>query len=308
MEHYAGETVTDRPYSNMAWITAGNPAEERHNFVPVDGKYRGYVVGGTHDIKRIVTGATAHVDGVLVVFVAPKPPSIGKGQVVVGWYRNARFFSKPKRKHGRCYSCECELDHAVCLQVSERKWPVPSTGPQCMASATKRFYEPGIGWMERIRQQIARYRRSTLAGGVDDQAAFEAQATVEAGQGYETNGNLRRKIELYAERHAIKYYTKSRHWSLQSHPGKPYDLEFTKGKQRIWVEVKGTRGSPDSVFLTANELDFYSAKHPHSELYILHSIGMRAGGPCGGKRLRKPKFKPQKQDCVPLVYRYWLRR
>ncbi len=63
---------------------------------------------------------------------------------------------------------------------------------------------------------------------------------------------------------------------------RPYDLECVKGKAKLFVEVKGTQSSGESIFLTAGEVR-YAIEHANSmALFVLHSIYVDENGSTSG--------------------------
>jgi hypothetical protein len=82
----------------MSYVTGNEgPVYERYNFEPAGGWVYGYFAhsrGTVCHIEKVAPDeATAdHLDDVLIVFVAKRPPEFGKRQTVVGWYRDAILY------------------------------------------------------------------------------------------------------------------------------------------------------------------------------------------------------------------------
>jgi len=57
---------------------------------------------------------------------------------------------------------------------------------------------------------------------------------------------------------------------------KPFDLLCTKGDAELHVEVKGTTGAGEAIFLTFNEVEHACANSDRMALFILHSIELRS--------------------------------
>jgi hypothetical protein len=72
----------------------------------------------------------------------------------------------------------------------------------------------------------------------------------------QTDPELRRKIEVAAEKRVIEYYEKK---GYETNPvqteNKGWDFEFTKGDEILYVEVKGRSSNDISAELTPNEYE-----------------------------------------------------
>lgn len=58
----------------------------------------------------------------------------------------------------------------------------------------------------------------------------------------------------------------------------PCDLLCTRDSRQLWVEVKGTSGSPGRVMVTRNEVLLARTQHPHTALIVVHGIRIEYDG------------------------------
>jgi hypothetical protein len=83
-----------------------------------------------------------------------------------------------------------------------------------------------------------------------------AKKPLAAAQGPLANSEIRKKVELYAEDHAIEYFS-ANGWEVQrvGQEKRGYDLECTNDANEVLhIEVKGTRTQGEKVELTENEV------------------------------------------------------
>ena len=213
MTFYKGD-ASDQPISHMAYVRqAEGPVGERFNFAPIQGRLFGYVAPSgeaPYQLGRIDPSAQGadRLDGVLLVFMAARPPEFGGGKVVVGWYRNATLYPdwrKPRRSdrylHNRKnweYCCECKAKDAVLLPSRLRNWQVPR-GRGGMRQAKVRYLDARQGWMRRLVSQIAQYRGPSLtqdpAAEAEDVAALRAEVVHAGSQGFALDSRMRGLIE-----------------------------------------------------------------------------------------------------------------
>jgi hypothetical protein len=92
--------------------------------------------------------------------------------------------------------------------------------------------------------------------GPADGSGQPARPRRSAGPGRQMNPELRRKIERWAEDHAIEYFA-GLGWTTFERVGfvRPYDLEFkNEAGETLHVEVKGTQNRGEKVELTDGEV------------------------------------------------------
>lgn len=126
-------------------------------------------------------------------------------------------------------------------------------------------------------------------------------------QGRVSDVAVRRAVELRAmavtaERYVEEGWIVTDVSSAQSH-----DLLCTRGPERLLVEVKGTAGLGDRVFLTANEVLLAQGPKP-TALAIVSLVELSQDGEAvvahgGALRIIDP-WSPAKGDLQPVTYRY----
>ena len=243
---------------------------EYYNFQNSAGKVYGYVMraSGTVDLSRIYGDAVDDdvLNDVTVVFTAT--PSSG-GRRVVGWYRHAKVHSSYQNYINKDrkikvsaeewgsndkqvgYYAEAEAENAVCLPIDERN--------------DERLFIPhgkdGAGndpvwYADKERGRL--YSRELLSF-INEYEIKEARRKNKEEIRRRNSIEHRKTVETKAVETVIQYYQKRGYKckSVESE-NKGWDLEVRKGKEKLYVEVKGLSGSEISVDLTCNEY-----KHMH---------------------------------------------
>jgi hypothetical protein len=135
-------------------------------------------------------------------------------------------------------------------------------------------------------------------------------------QGLLRNAAIRRAVELYAEDRAIEHFT-ARGWTVDrvGHLKLGYDLECRNSAgQSLHVEVKGTQGRGEEVFLTRNEVFHLSADAAcpsQHALYVLSKIMVTGTGGIDRKSGKRTRLFPWSMDMsllTPMVYSYRMPR
>ncbi len=127
-------------------------------------------------------------------------------------------------------------------------------------------------------------------------------------QGFRISPEIRKAIE----NHAIEM-AKS-HFRAQGYKinvlGKPYDLRCCRGKEIVFVEVKGTSTGGDQILLTPNEVDFARQNQNRMTLFVVHGIQVEgtAQNPSvsGGMVRIIQNWKPDEDALVAVGYWYAL--
>lgn len=123
-------------------------------------------------------------------------------------------------------------------------------------------------------------------------------------QGFEPDPKVRRAIEMAAVGKARRHYT-GKGYTVEE-LGKPYDLECTKGRATLLVEVKGSRGPATKILLTPNEVEV--ARKRKMELFVVHSMTVAKAGrrvvAKGGKVQLVSPWRPDLRRLKPVVYVY----
>lgn len=134
MKFYQGPKLGDEKPIGGGSYNAKEIGHEVYNFLNIGGKVYGYFQPHMKEpyeinLARIEQGYSADkIDHVLVVWFARNP--IGKGQVVIGWYKNATVFrsiqtpaSLPRREEYDYNIQACTKD-CVLLPISKRRFPI----------------------------------------------------------------------------------------------------------------------------------------------------------------------------------------
>jgi hypothetical protein len=144
---------------------------------------------------------------------------------------------------------------------------------------------------------------------ISDQDGGEGRGPLK--QGRMMDPDLRRKIELKAEDHAVAYFT-GQGWTVRrvGRLKRGYDLECTNASgATLHVEVKGTRTNGDKILVTANEvLHVREAEQCGAEhaLYILSQIQVEQESTIvrctGGQANRIWPWTINDHDLLPIQY------
>ena len=130
-----------------------------------------------------------------------------------------------------------------------------------------------------------------------------------AGQGYEKDEKVRKAIELYAMKRAIKIYENNGYVVEDTSAHESFDLLCKKeGFKDRKVEVKGTRGLGDSIILTYNEVKSAQDNSTITDLLIVFSVILDRTEKTikvkGGQVKHIQNWIPQDQDLKPSQYNY----
>lgn len=211
-----------------------------------------------------------------VVFIAPHPD--GRGQVVVGWYKNATVFHKHYEtanhpgEYG--YICTANENDATLLPGESRDFPV-ERGKGFPGQANIWYSDQDDASVSEFKQKLREY--------------IDAPETLRA-------RNIRRKadaeeislIEKAAVRHVWEFYEKQGYTikSVERY-GCGWDLEAVKNDEQLLLEVKGHKGGEFHFELTPNEYEKMQTKQAQYRV-------------CGVLRaLTKPElkvFSPEKHN------------
>ncbi len=267
-------------------LIGGGKWNEQHiggevfNFRAIDGLLYGYVEPkGTINIGRIDPGhdSAEKVNHTLVVFVARRP---GGGQVIVGWYEDALVLHQCVRWDGRAYR---PTDKRVAS--AGRHWNVRTKASKgLLVSKHMRTFdgipavEGGMGqanvcyvydrngalkkqpWIARAVEHVRSYDgpnllTDPLADTEEELATASAETSAASeGQGFAQDPKQRRAVENLAMSRAMAHFRKRFNRVIDVHANHAYDLHCSGAKSKLKVEVKGTTGGGDTVFLTRGEV------------------------------------------------------
>lgn len=288
MERYDGpDTIT----GGGAYITANGVGGEVFNFKPSRGKCYGYAMSlhfAGVNLRRLDDTRTwsrgDELTGVDVVFIAKRP---GVGQVVVGWYRNATVFHQQYRvRRGsipgmsadgagirRQFLCVASAENVFLLPEDARTFEVPAAqaGHKGFPGQSNVWYPGHHGDQTSVKafaKKLQRYIRTTAAQ-TSDEDEYEAPGSGGGKGGGKRTSRPDTAHNAAVEQGAVDAVTASleaQGYAVVSVEveNKGWDLEATKGKTTLYIEVKGTAGAAIYFELTPNE---YRRLQEHAERY-----------------------------------------
>jgi hypothetical protein len=260
-----------------AWVGKHGVGHEMYNFAPVRGVLYGSVQppGGREiNISRLGAAANdAFVDDVTVVWVAKDPKA---GLRVIGWYRRARVFrfwqppppgakravrSKRDQAH---YLVSAKEHDCHLLDRESRTFPIPRNRVGAMGQANVWFAESPLG--RATIRKVETFMRAVAATG-------------RRGKRVPARVDVDRKVavELAAIRAVTAYYTAQgfRVRDIQR-DNAGWDLEATRRRETLLVEVKGLSGSEPCADLTPNEFHHMQRRSKAYRLCIVtHALDPR---------------------------------
>ncbi|PRQ03124.1 DUF3883 domain-containing protein [Enhygromyxa salina] len=169
---------------------------------------------------------------------------------------------------------------------------------------------PEIQALVRVIERAPKYDTQPLLTSTSQDAARTGtkRASASNGQGFEQDVQTKLAVEEYAMRQAEKHYAQL---GWQAHrrdkeKGLGYDIEFTKDKQRLCVEVKGTRTAGARVIVTSNEVEQAHAESERSVLFVVADIKVSEGLICsGGQVSLYERWDPKAREKLLMVKDYW---
>lgn len=295
MARYDGpDTIT----GGGAYIAANGVGGEVFNFKPSRGKCYGYAMSRHFsgvNLRFLDDSRTwarnDELPGVDVVFIARRP---GHGQVVVGWYRNATVFHRQYRvRRGtipgmspmsgmtgagandtrRQFLCTARNDDVCLLPEDERTFEVPAApaGNKGFPGQSNVWYpaqnedESGVtAFVKRLQHYIATTKVEHDLGA-DEEGAPANNGNGGGGRKGQPDAAHNAAVEQAAVVSTTAHYT-ALGFTVKSveSENRGWDLEATKGKTGLYVEVKGTAGPAIYFELTPNE---YGRLKDHAPRY-----------------------------------------
>lgn len=233
-----------------------HPAKRKHeifNFMPINGKYYGYVRSrGALNLQAIdqnCPDVADRLDGVLVVWVATHPKNGGRR--IVGWYKNAtvyRELRESKNELRKSYAYNVRAKVSDCTLI-----------PPCYRNGDMAVpHEPGfIGqaniWYPNKYMHIPTVKKY-IASVLDYIDNYNEKNEVADEQARQTDAQEKKRVEKKAVELVTKHY-KSLGYTVISveKDNIGWDLNAFNGKESLKLEVKG-RGCDDiDVMITRNE-------------------------------------------------------
>jgi hypothetical protein len=274
MKEYRGITENDYPINGGKFIEKHGYGHEVLNFKKIGQFVYGYVQAkdGTININRLDPDADEYTDNVLVVWRAKSK----EGSVIIGWYKDARVYREeqdpPKSRKFKYknktmtpgYHIRALAQNATLIPVNNRVFPVPVTHKGFGSQTFVSYLERDNNEVKKFKEQLKQY-------------------IIDVGNGeYSPPNKGKRKpidqeskllIEKTAIDKSIEYY-RERGYDVESveKDNVGYDLLATKGKAKIFIEVKGTsvKEIKDiSIGLTPNEYKKSKLSHQKYRICIV---------------------------------------
>jgi hypothetical protein len=273
-------------------------------------------------LERIDSSAADadELNRVLVIFVARRPQG---GQVIVGWYRDAkllraRTLRSPGKPAGYGHFCSAGRHNCILLPNENRSVEIPS-GAGGMGQSNVCYPLAANGeakraaWMQQVLKFIDDYDASNILDRPEVDAEQESAAAAEKalarskGQGFARTPAERRALENHAMVAAERYFQQQGFRVEDVSARRSYDLVCKKGQTELHVEVKGTTTDGDAVVLTNNEVKHACDPRNSCVLFVLHSIRLKGRTAAGGKQRVLRPWQPQQRHLTPVSYTYRLR-
>lgn len=244
MRSYTG-LRNDTAIGGGAYIKKNKWGHEIFNFSPLKGQVFGYVAAqGDINIDRLgADSSDDFIEGVTVVWTATRPTG---GNVIIGWYKNATLYrsmqNQPRafRNSKILYSVVCPQKKATLLTEDERIFEIPR--------GKGGFGQRNIWYAFNNKKYVSKVLDYINKGKLPKVRARGV------GSSFQVDSLKRRKVEKVAINKICEYYQGLGYRITSVEEEKVgWDLEATKGRTRLMLEVKGLSGDDISVQLTHNE-------------------------------------------------------
>ena len=263
MNYYKGQNDSDRIVNGGEYVATNKTGHEVKNFLPIRNYLYGYVrpSGKTINIAKLgAEPSTKYADDVTIVFTATP---LSGGNVVVGWYRDARVWSHEQRDEGRLYFARANRDNCTLLEVDQRDFPVPRAGHP---NVTWGIGQSNIRYVEE-KDETEKFIRD-LRRYLEDPSKTVVPSPKSSDLPRQSDPDRRVKVEKAAIDCVTKHYKGYRCISVERE-NKGWDLEFFRGSLHLLVEVKGCSGHAAVVELTPNEYKAMRRKRHQYRLAIV---------------------------------------
>jgi len=292
MKFYQGPKPGDEKPIGGGSYNTDEIGSEAYNYLSINGFLYGYFQPHNEiNLSRIEQGCTNDkIDEVLVIWFATNP--IEKGQVVVGWYKNATVFrsiQSPdtlRQRENYCYNIRASNKDCVLLPISKRKFPVghgikgKKEGNPGQANAFYVLDDQGNpkdlnnldnAWITKVVEYIENYSGSTIASPEDE---IQEDILTPGRQGFQSDVEIRLMIESHAMNVCKQYYLNKGYKVEDVSATHSCDFIITKNGENRFIEVKGTQTSGNTIILTKNEVSLSREQGGNMILFIVHSIAM----------------------------------
>jgi len=264
MAHYRGITDNDMIVGGGSYDP--NDKHEVYNFLDIEGKYYGYVQNGKTDLARIEGQEINedHLDDVLVVWTAPNKKS--GGRYIVGWYKHATVFAEymesasMERKY-YSYNIIADAKDCTLVPVDSREKKVP-TGNGFMGQNLV-WYADGMtkNCTPVDKARVLQFKKEVLSyiENYSDKQKKKNSKIVDT--------DLKVKVEKSAIEYVSNHYQSLGYTILDvQKENKGWDLEASKGRSTLKIEVKGLAGNAMDFLLSKNEYEKMRASE-NREIY-----------------------------------------
>lgn len=267
MSHYRGNNPNDKIVGGGSWDN--DDKHEVFNFMPIDGFCYGYVQPSRDSIRlnRIDSegGNKEYLKDVLVVWVSTHPTA--GGTYIVGWYKNATVYSHFQyssiKSRGKFdYNIKAKENDCILLPIDRRVFLVPRATKEkngLLGKSNVWFADKDFPYVIKFREEVIEYinSHSEKKDGITRKAV---KVDVEA----------KNRVEKAAVDFVTKQY-KNLGYSIKSREKDNigWDLDATKGKIHLKLEVKGLAGSQISVHISANEYEKMNANKDDYRLCVV---------------------------------------
>ncbi|BBL58832.1 DUF3883 domain-containing protein [Methylomonas koyamae] len=299
MKFYQGPQKGDEKPIDGGKYNKDKIGHEAYNFKALNGKLYGYFQPHMKSPYKINLSRINPVfsknsaQDVLVIFFSKNP--IGKGQVIVGWYKGStvyEYIQSPKNQKARDnfgYNIVADEKDAVLLPVAKRKFFMGhgiigvKEGNPGQANA---FYlrdeknkiktkDKHNSWIFKAIEYVNNYEGPSIRTFEDEVSEeLENSAFGSSGQGFQSNIELKKLVEEYSMNKCKKHFLSNGYEIEDVSLTKPYDFVAKKDGKEYFIEVKGTQTDGSKIILTKNEVEMSKKKSTKMILYLVHSIEM----------------------------------
>ncbi len=229
-----------------------------------------------------------------------------------------RLTAQEQRVLLRRHSLPISLNQVANLDDLKRDISTAARLPGARAGASRggssrrlRFVLKQNGWaapdLERVIAGPGASLEPDTVRRVVNLAAGRAPGT---SQGFLVSPLVKRAVEERAMDVAMEHYSKN--WDVTDvHTKFPYDLECRRGDEVLYVEVKGSTSTAETVIVTPNEVQHAQLHHPHVELFVVSQIvvdGAATMSPkaSGGVATQHRAWGQESDRLRPIAFEYRL--
>lgn len=230
------------------WVKDHKTGGEIYNFQPFKGYCYGYgrVANSTVALERLgAASGVEFLDDVLVIWVA--------ASCVVGWYEHARLYREAQQSPSSnridppvdgAFCARAKFEHCTLIGPEARKCHVPRATKIKGGMGRYVWYAEGSDFLT-FRRKLLRYIASGGSVGTPPS---------KRGVGRQIDTAKRKQVEDSAIDLVWAYFEKygfTINDVQDKHLG--WDLEATRGEEKLLIEVKGTSARAAQAELSANE-------------------------------------------------------